>query len=305
MGHTDRCESRDHRRVQLEFRNMAAPVPHDFNRLVFDSGTVRIGAFRCDPEHPSFHDSGPACHYCFVFPRTAVEIQHEHERSFVANPNVVTFYNRGQEYRRNVISPRGDRCDWFGLDMDVVRDVVRACDPAVDDRPEQPFRLTRGFSNARTYLLQRQVFERATGSKPDTLAIEETAVFLLDQVVRASYAPPVRRPSAASGNQRDAVHEVETILSRRWDQELHLRDIARETGLSVYHLCRMFRRVTGCTLHQYRSHLRIRSSLEKVCETENPLVDIALEAGFSSHSHFTSAFHREFGGTPSAMRTGR
>ena len=92
------------------------------DRLVFDSGTVRIGAFRCNPEHPHFHDSGPARNYCFIFPRTVVQIQHEHERGFVANPNVVTFYNRGQEYRRNAISPRGDQCDWFGLDADVVRD---------------------------------------------------------------------------------------------------------------------------------------------------------------------------------------
>jgi hypothetical protein len=60
------------------------------DRLVFDSGTVRIGAFRCNPEHPHFHDSGPARNYCFAFPRTVVQIQHEHERGFVANSNAVT-----------------------------------------------------------------------------------------------------------------------------------------------------------------------------------------------------------------------
>jgi len=81
------------------------------DRVVFESDMVRMGAFRCHPDNPSFQDTGPAQNYCFVFPRTAVEIQHEHEPAFVANPNVVTFYNAGQAYWRNPISPEGDRCD--------------------------------------------------------------------------------------------------------------------------------------------------------------------------------------------------
>jgi hypothetical protein len=79
-------------------------------------GWSGVGAFRCHPDDPSFHDSGPARNCCFVFPRTAVEIQHEHERAFVANPNVVTFYDQGQAYRRNAVSLDGDRCDWFGIE---------------------------------------------------------------------------------------------------------------------------------------------------------------------------------------------
>ena len=279
-------------------------VADSFDRIVFDSGTVRIGAFRCGTEHPRFCDSGPASNYCFVFPRTAVEIEHEHERGFVANPNVVTFYNAGQEYGRRPISPRGDQCDWFGLDAELVRDAVRVWDPAVDERPERPFRLTRGFSNPRTYLLQRRVFEQAALGGANTLATEEAAVGLLDAVVRAAYARSGKARGLAAVK-RDAVHEVEVILSRDWDRDLRLCDIAREAGISIYHLCRMFHRATGKTLHQYRSQLRVRASLERVCESRDPIIEIALDAGFSSHSHFTSAFHREFGGTPSQMRTAR
>ena len=94
----------------------------EIDRIVFDSGLVRVGAFRCHPDDSSFHDSGPARHCCFVFPRTAVEIQHEHAP---ANPNVAPFYNQGQAYLRNAVSIEGDRCDWFGVEIDVVQDVVR------------------------------------------------------------------------------------------------------------------------------------------------------------------------------------
>src|SRR5438270_10523717 len=107
--------------------------------IVLETGLVRIGAFRCQTSHPAFADSGPARNFCFVFPRTAVRIQHAHEHAFIANPNVVTFYNQRQEYRRGAVSPEGDRCDWFGLDPAVVRDVMRRYDARVDDRPEEPF----------------------------------------------------------------------------------------------------------------------------------------------------------------------
>lgn len=89
------------------------------------------------------------------------------------------------------------------------------------------------------------------------------------------------------------------------EDRLTLANIADAVGLSPYYICRMFRRATGTTLHAYRQRLRLRSSLESVAGSGRPLVDLALEAGFSSHSHFTSAFRREFARTPSGVREGQ
>ena len=276
----------------------------EIDRIVFDSGLVRMGAFRCHPSHASFHDSGPPRNCCFVFPRTAVEIQHEHEAAFIANPNVVTFYNKGQAYLRNAISPEGDRCDWFGVDIEIVRDAVRTLDPNVDADPEKPFRFTRGWSDANTYLLQRQLFQHVLTSKTQNpLAIEEAVVYLLERVIQAVYrTSQPARPDAIEPRHRSVVCNVELVLSERLEECLTLRDIAGEVELSVYHLCRMFRSATGLTLHQYRHKLRIRRSLEDVIESNRPLVDVALDAGFSSHSRFTSSFGREFEQTPSTVR---
>jgi len=286
---------------------MRESVACEVDRVVFDSGLVRIGAFRCHPDDPSFHDSGPARNCCFVFPRTAVEIQHEHEPAFVANPNVVTFYNQGQAYLRNAVSLEGDRCDWFGVEIDVVQELVRAFDPTLDARPDRPFNFTRGWADASTYLAQRRLFEQVVaGFVNDPLMIEESIVDLLEQVVRSAYkTTAITRPSIVGGKQREMVHHIEFVLSRQWGECLSLRDLAGEIGISVYHLCRMFRRATGSTLHQYRQKLRVRWSLESVMESSRSLVDIALDAGFSSHSHYTSSFRQEFAQTPSSLRAGK
>ena len=278
-----------------------------FDRIVFNSGLVRIGAFRCDPAHPSFQDTGPAENYCFVFPRTAVEIQHEHEDAFVANPNVITFYNAGQSYGRNAISPVGDHCDWFGVEPQYIRDAMREFDHRVDDRPERPFLLSRGRANASTYLLQRNLFTQVTTcGMVDVLMVEEVVLDLLDQVIRAAYAsrsPLI--PAEASSRQRAIVHDIETILSVCPTEALGLKDIADRVGLSAYHVCHMFSQVTGTKLHRYRLSLRLRAALAEILESTQPLTDIALDLGFSSHSHFTCAFRREFGVTPSWLRTVR
>jgi AraC-like DNA-binding protein len=235
-----------------------------------------------------------------------VEIENEHEAPFVANANVVTFYNAGQAYRRGAISPEGDHCDWFGLDAELVRDVVRAVDPTVEDKPERPFVRTHGWANSSTYLQQRRLFGKvSTEAKPDPLWVEESVVDLLEQVVDSVYQAAPRPPWEIDRRQRTWVHDIETLLSRRCGERLSLAGIGDEIGLSGYHVCRLFHRQTGLKLHQYRLRLRLRAALAEVQDSKRPLTDIALDAGFSSHSHFSAAFGREFGVAPSALRAWR
>jgi len=181
---------------------------------------------------------------CFHEPQS--RFSNEHEPAFVANPNVVTFYNQGQAYLRNAVSIEGDRCDWFGVEIDVVQDVVRVFDPTLDARPDRPFNLTRGWADASTYLAQRRLFEQlVTGALNDPLMIEESIVDLLEQVVQSAYkTTAIVRSSIVGPRQRDMIHHIEFILSRQWGECLSLRELANEVGISVYHLCRMFRRAT-------------------------------------------------------------
>ena len=275
----------------------AAVEPPD--HLIFATPLVRIGAFRCPPDHARFKDSGPIREKCcFVFPRTAVEIQHEHAHPFAANPNVVTFYNRGQAYRRRAISARGDLGDWFAVEPSIAAELVREVRPGKPPDEAAPFPFVRGFSNPAAYLEQRMIFELVSSpARVLPIAVEEAVLLLLERVLgegrfRAESAP------------RAAGQEAERILSRYWDRNLSLRDLAEATGVPVFPLCRAFRRATGTTMHRYLRALRVRSTLERVAESAEPLTEIALDAGFSSHSHFTRCFREEFGATPSAVRAG-
>ena len=48
--------------------------------------------------------------------------------------------------------------------------------------------------------------------------------------------------------------------------------------------------------------MRLRTALERAADPGADLTDLALDLGYSSHSHFTAAFRKAFGVTPSAFR---
>ena len=92
------------------------------------------------------------------------------------------------------------------------------------------------------------------------------------------------------------------MVAPRVSQRLTLTSIARAVDCSVFHLCRSFRRATGLTLHAYRDEVRLRLALERLERGERDLSRLALDLGYSSHSHFTAAFRRSFGAPPSSAR---
>lgn len=277
---------------------------HSYDRVLFNTGTVMVGAFRCGVHHEAFEDSGPIENYPFVFPRTAVTIEHDHEHAFVANANVVTFYNRGDRYRRYPISGEGDRSDWFAVNHNTLLEVARAVEPSVDDRPEQPFRFSHASCDARSYGFQRRIFAAIERDRTgDALLIEEAVIRLLESLLRCSSDVQRRRHASAARNYRrhaDLVEAAKVFLSRHFAEPLTLASIADALDVSLFHLCRVFRQLTGCTLHEYRHQLRLRWSLEQLeAGRDRAIVHSALDAGFSSHSHYGAAFRRMFGQTPS------
>lgn len=285
-----------------------------FDTILYQSPRVTVSRFCAHPSEPRFHDSGPARFDCFVFPISGVRIQHTGGEPLLTSPNVVMFYNRGQTYARDRLGPAGDICDWFSIERGAMREALRFADPAAADREDRLFRLTQGPSDARTYLLQRLVVRHLREAETvDPLFVEETALRLIERVL-ANAVQARKLPGAKATKDRpaqdhhDQVAVAERLLVERFHEPLTLDDIAKQTGGSVFHLARLFRRRTGFPLHVFRNQLRLRTALEAVADSGADLTDLALDLGFSSHSHFTAAFRQAFGIAPSALRktaTGR
>jgi AraC family transcriptional regulator len=86
------------------------------------------------------------------------------------------------------------------------------------------------------------------------------------------------------------------------DTDLSLEVLARESGYSRVHFVRMFRAATGYAPHNYLLKLRVERVREMLANPALSLTDIALDCGFSSHSHLTRVFRQVLGATPSEYR---
>jgi AraC-like DNA-binding protein len=78
--------------------------------------------------------------------------------------------------------------------------------------------------------------------------------------------------------------------------------LAARAYLSRFHFERVVSAVAGETPTRFRGRILMERAGYRMIATDATLLDIALEAGFSSHEAFTRAFRREHGVTPSAWR---
>ena len=92
------------------------------------------------------------------------------------------------------------------------------------------------------------------------------------------------------------------LLEARLDQEFRLSSLAREAGMSEFHLSRVFKKTTGLSPSQYFIRLRMNRARQLLRETTRSMLEVALEVGYSSPSHFAQIFRREIGITPSQYR---
>ena len=82
-------------------------------------------------------------------------------------------------------------------------------------------------------------------------------------------------------------------------------DLNRETGIDRFSLARGFRAQIGTSPHRYVSQMRMENAMQKIAAGKLPLIEVALDAGFSSQASFTRAFRRETGVTPGEYRRQR
>lgn len=112
----------------------------------------------------------------------------------------------------------------------------------------------------------------------------------------------VRSPLKHSGTSSQSVVEsAKEILHARARERVSLGDVAREVGVSPIYLTQEFTRREGLPLYRYARRLRLSSALAELPYCED-ITTLALDLGFSSHSHFSEAFRKAFGMPPSEYR---
>ena len=135
------------------------------------------------------------------------------------------------------------------------------------------------------------------------LYADSLATVLAMQLVRRySYLRDVQvsRGGMAPRKLRRAVEFINDNLDK--EQSVALAAVAEAVGMSYFHFSRAFKQSMGVSPNVYMIEQRIERAKRLLSETDIPIAEIALRAGFASQSHFTTTFRRLAWTTPKTFR---
>jgi AraC-like DNA-binding protein len=272
--------------------------------MLFDSALLRVGHVVVRPASPDCGGVEQQSVNVLAFPIAGVFAKHDGpRRHLIATSNHAVLIPAGSLYRLSFPACIGDRCLTLQLSSEALARVMPQAmagdgfDPAVY--------ASRALLAPSVMLARSLLFRRLVRGELEPLEAEEMSVDLLASTLRGarkgnvSRSHRLRRLSTHRWRQVERVKEaISTCPEHKWT----LGDLAELACVSPFHLAHTFREEVGASVYGYVLRSRLGNALSAVLESNTPLTAVALEAGFASHSHFTSRFREFFGMTPTDLR---
>jgi AraC-like DNA-binding protein len=96
---------------------------------------------------------------------------------------------------------------------------------------------------------------------------------------------------------------VVAYVSKNYNREISLADVAHEIGYNYQYLSRTFNKILGCNFKSLLNQYRMEHAFTLLQDTELPFSRIAYESGFQSIRSFNNTCKKIFGRTPGELRS--
>jgi len=134
------------------------------------------------------------------------------------------------------------------------------------------------------------------------LYLDSLANVLAVQLLRNYGTTSAQLPSYEGGLPTYQLNQVLDYIDAGLTGEIKLADLAGLLNMSPFHFGRMFKQSMGISPHQYVIQQRIERAKRLLKESDQAIIDIALECGFNSHSHLSKQFRKVMGVAPKTFR---
>ncbi|ADO57287.1 AraC family transcriptional regulator [Paenibacillus polymyxa] len=85
-------------------------------------------------------------------------------------------------------------------------------------------------------------------------------------------------------------------------EDLKIAEVASQAYFSAFHFQRVFQAISGFTVQQYIRRRRLSEAAKRLKQSNQKVLDIAIEYQYNSQEAFTRAFEKSFGITPGKYR---
>lgn len=98
------------------------------------------------------------------------------------------------------------------------------------------------------------------------------------------------------------ISAITEYIDENLDKDLAVDKLAASFHLSYTHLCRLFKKETGSTIHSYIVEQRLNKAVKLLMFTDKNIRYIVDACGFPNQKSFASAFKNKYGLTPKRYR---
>ncbi len=131
------------------------------------------------------------------------------------------------------------------------------------------------------------------------ILIESLTMALLVHLLRR-YGVSTAAHGGFSGSNVAALRRALEFMNQPLDTRISLAELAAASGLSRFHLSRVFKQHFGLSPIAYLERARIERAKDLIQRSEMSLAEVAQTVGFADQSHFTRRFKHHAGHTPGA-----
>ena len=264
-------------------------------KTLFESETLQVGLFESRPSSDACGEVERQSLNAIALPLSGLFAKHEAPgRQVTGTPSHAVYFAPDAPYRISFPGAIGDRAITLRFGDGLAPEQI-------DVRGDEGL-ASQGLLSAKAMMLRNLLWRRLEKGEADEFEAEAFGLDLLD-VSLASVRPgqlPVRRSALA--RRLRALERVKEAVASAPSAKWNVARLAGVANLSPFHLCHVFREMTGTSVYDYVLHERLSRALDAVLDGGDDLTAIALDAGFASHSHFTARFRSFFGCTPAALR---
>jgi AraC-like DNA-binding protein len=99
-------------------------------------------------------------------------------------------------------------------------------------------------------------------------------------------------------SEREKMYKARDILDAHYEERLTIKELARKVAMNECYLKKGFKTITGSTIHEYIAARRITSARRMLQDEGRTVTEVAASLGYSSISHFSTAFKKATGLKP-------
>ncbi len=134
------------------------------------------------------------------------------------------------------------------------------------------------------------------------LLAQQVSELFIHDVIRESHHPQRMDLRIRTGVHDPRLLDIIAIMEANCEQPLTLGEISQAVNISIRQIERLFQRHVNTTPIRFYLNCRVEKARKLIDQTSISIIDIALQTGFVSASHFSQRFKAHYGITPRQYR---